>query len=92
MPFPEQTGSDTVCSFWDQNLDSGYGGWAGDGCKLIEDSADSASCQCTHLTNFGILVDTTVTVDTTIGHYIVIGPVVLLLCVIGVLLSSLLTR
>ena len=94
MPYPEQAGGNTVCSFWDQNLDSGYGGWADDGCKLIRDASGSASCECTHLTNFGILVDTAVPVEpeVTIGHYIVIGPVCLLLCVIGVLLGCLLTR
>jgi len=34
----------------------GFGGWSTRGCFLREESDTNATCECSHLTNFGILV------------------------------------
>lgn len=34
----------------------GYGGWSREGCKLVSDINGLSSCECDHLTNFGVLV------------------------------------
>ena len=50
-----KNGSDTECSYWDQALDRGYGAWSTEGCSLVEESYDKATCECNHLTNFAVL-------------------------------------
>ncbi len=87
-----QVGSLTSCSFWDQSIDSGYGGWSSEGCKLVAESADSATCECNHLTNFGILVDSTVLPEKSVGRFMIIGAVILLLCVLFVLVVTLISQ
>ncbi|XP_060579845.1 adhesion G protein-coupled receptor L3-like [Ruditapes philippinarum] len=47
-----------VCVFWDFNaLGPGQkGAWSTDGCSLKEETADNVVCQCSHLTNFAVLM------------------------------------
>lgn len=82
------------CSYWDQSLDFGYGGWSSDGCQLVQETTDEATCHCTHLTNFAILVDTESVQSTekSIGHVTIIGPVVLLVCVLLELIAAFISQ
>ena len=48
-------GTGTECSFWDQARDEGYGAWSTDGCNLVEEDYDKATCRCNHLTHFAII-------------------------------------
>ena len=34
------------------------GGWSSKGCKLIEVANNVAECECNHLTNYALLIDT----------------------------------
>ncbi|XP_033108597.1 adhesion G-protein coupled receptor G2-like [Anneissia japonica] len=54
-----ETNRNTTCVFWDFKLD-GIGGWSTDGCIFVngsDDGSDRQYCECTHLTNFAILMD-----------------------------------
>ena len=53
--------ADRKCVSWDPILSS----WTTDGCSVFIDASDDSTtvCQCTHLTNFGIIFDFTGTVD-----------------------------
>ena len=51
-----ENGTKTECSFWDQSLDSGYGAWSTDGCRLRSESRSEAVCECNHLTQFALVV------------------------------------
>ena len=51
-----ENGTESVCVFWDEGLDEGYGGWSTEGCALISDSELVATCECDHLTSFALLV------------------------------------
>lgn len=51
-----ENGTESVCVFWDEELDEGYGGWSTEGCALISDSELAAICECDHLTSFALLV------------------------------------
>ena len=79
-----------MCSYWDQSLDNYYGGWSSHGCRKISESTNNVLCHCTHLTSFGLLVDTSP--HSSIGHMIILGPLVLLLLAFVVILSYLLSR
>jgi len=46
--------TNTQCSYWDQSLDEGYGGWSTEGCSLVEETREEAVCECNHLGNFAI--------------------------------------
>ncbi|XP_075968244.1 adhesion G-protein coupled receptor G6 [Anarhichas minor] len=47
-----------VCMFWDFSMNSGAGGWNGDGCRTSAESTSNRTvCLCDHLTHFGILMD-----------------------------------
>lgn len=35
------------------------GGWSTDGCQLVLRDNGSVTCECDHLTNFAVLMDTT---------------------------------
>lgn len=48
------------CVYWDFKANSGYGGWSKDGCSLETIDDSRVRCRCTHLTNFGILVVSTI--------------------------------
>lgn len=45
-----------TCVFWDPSLDSGFGNWSSEGCRLVRNEDDKAFCECDHLTTFAILV------------------------------------
>ncbi|KAJ7360286.1 Adhesion G protein-coupled receptor L3 [Desmophyllum pertusum] len=47
-----------VCVYWDYNLNSKGGGWSTDGCWLASRKNGTATCECDHLTNFAVLMDT----------------------------------
>ncbi|XP_067056620.1 adhesion G protein-coupled receptor L3-like isoform X5 [Acropora muricata] len=47
------------CVYWNYSLDSRGGGWSTDGCLLASSDNDTVRCECNHLTNFAVLVDTT---------------------------------
>lgn len=45
-----------LCSFW--NFSEGvYGQWSQEGCNYIKGNGTHVTCQCTHLSNFAILMD-----------------------------------
>lgn len=50
-----QSGRKAECSFWDQSLDSGFGAWSTEGCTLISEDREAATCHCDHLTNFALI-------------------------------------
>ena len=71
----------TKCSFWDATLDEGYGAWSQMGCQLTEENRESATCECSHLTSFTIVVDTSFREDSENGgRYTILGAVVILVC------------
>lgn len=41
------------CVFWDPSTND----WSGDNCELQEYTDDTTTCTCTHLTNFGVIMD-----------------------------------
>ena len=55
-PQAMENGTRTECSFWDQSLDSGYGAWSTEGCRLLSESRTEAVCECDHLTQFALVV------------------------------------
>ena len=55
-PQARENGTRTECSFWDQSLDSGYGAWSTEGCRLLSESRTEAVCECDHLTQFALVV------------------------------------
>ena len=55
-PKAMENGSISICVFWDQALDEGYGGWSGEGCRLAQENELTAVCTCDHLTSFSLLV------------------------------------
>lgn len=82
-----------VCAYWDQTLDERFGAWSYTGCRQISDTNGYIICECTHLTNFVILVDTAYQdTDKHISWGIIVGPLILLLCAIFVIICILITR
>ncbi|PIK53045.1 hypothetical protein BSL78_10059 [Apostichopus japonicus] len=48
----------SLCSFWNFRADGGRGNWSTDGCRLVSAGSDGmVNCECTHLTNFAVLMD-----------------------------------
>ncbi|XP_059822135.1 adhesion G-protein coupled receptor G2-like [Hypanus sabinus] len=45
------------CVFWDFSKNSGRGGWNSDGCRTEQKASNETSCECDHLTHFGVLLD-----------------------------------
>lgn len=85
----------TEASFWDQNIDSGFGAWSTEGCSLVSETLEEARCECNHLTSFAILVDTSVSpisTDTNLSPYTIVGSVLMLLLVLVVLFSYIISR
>ena len=33
------------------------GAWSSEGCTLVEDSTETSTCDCNHLTNFAVLME-----------------------------------
>ena len=44
--------TDAVCVFWDIDEHA----WSDDGCHVVESNATETLCQCSHLTNFAVLM------------------------------------
>ncbi|XP_038058173.1 uncharacterized protein LOC119729609 isoform X2 [Patiria miniata] len=54
----ETEGNRTIeCVFWDFDLSDGVGDWSTAGCLLARETNDTVSCNCSHATNFAILVN-----------------------------------
>lgn len=88
-----QESSGSKCSYWEQSLDDGYGGWSEEGCELIRENGDEVVCECNHLTNFAILSGTAaVEAEASIQRYTIIGATFALLCVLIVLIGVAITR
>ncbi|CAG5872189.1 unnamed protein product [Menidia menidia] len=45
------------CVYWNFNKNNGQGGWDGSGCRVNSTNSDYTTCQCDHLTHFGVLLD-----------------------------------
>ncbi|KAM9728985.1 adhesion G-protein coupled receptor G4 [Menidia menidia] len=45
------------CVYWNFNKNNGQGGWDGNGCRVNSSNSDYTTCQCDHLTHFGVLLD-----------------------------------
>lgn len=45
-----------TCVFWDRALDSGFGNWSTEGCRLHTKASSKAFCECDHLTSFALLM------------------------------------
>ncbi|XP_022088889.1 uncharacterized protein LOC110978300 isoform X3 [Acanthaster planci] len=56
VEFKEES-SDVHCVSWNFELEDGVGDWTTAGCELVEETYDRVKCNCTHATNFAILVD-----------------------------------
>ncbi|XP_067322883.1 adhesion G-protein coupled receptor G2 isoform X1 [Anolis sagrei] len=52
-----QENSTIRCAYWNFNKNDGSGGWAYDGCTVIERRTNETVCSCNHLTSFGVLLD-----------------------------------
>ncbi|CAI9721197.1 adhesion G-protein coupled receptor D1-like [Octopus vulgaris] len=60
-----QNFSGPQCSFWDYNLkNTTGGGWSREGCSLNSTNSTLTICACTHLTNFAILMNPWIDVET----------------------------
>ncbi|XP_055005792.1 adhesion G protein-coupled receptor F5-like [Boleophthalmus pectinirostris] len=44
------------CVFWNFALFNDTGGWDNEGCIVVNDTKDTVTCQCNHLTSFSILM------------------------------------
>ncbi|XP_038051555.1 adhesion G-protein coupled receptor G6-like isoform X1 [Patiria miniata] len=56
IQFKEES-SEVYCVSWDFELEDGVGDWTTDGCALTEVTNKTVACNCSHATNFAILVD-----------------------------------
>ncbi|XP_038044139.1 adhesion G-protein coupled receptor G6-like [Patiria miniata] len=56
IEFKEES-SEVQCVSWDFELEDGVGDWTTDGCALAEVTNKTIVCNCSHATNFAILVD-----------------------------------
>uniref|UniRef100_T1JBA7 G-protein coupled receptors family 2 profile 2 domain-containing protein n=1 Tax=Strigamia maritima TaxID=126957 RepID=T1JBA7_STRMM len=45
------------CTYWDSRLNIGKGDWSTAGCRLRSIEKNRIICECTHLTNFAVLMD-----------------------------------
>lgn len=52
------TESSVKCVYWDYTLNSVGGGWSTKGCRRSRYVDESVTCECDHLTNFAVLLDT----------------------------------
>jgi hypothetical protein len=70
-----ENGSISICVFWNQTLDEGYGGWSEEGCRLVREDELTSVCTCNHLSRFALIVDTlpSMSEDRDIGPYIYVG-------------------
>ncbi|XP_064829807.1 adhesion G-protein coupled receptor G4-like [Oncorhynchus masou masou] len=55
---PKEKNDKVVCVYWDFQKNNGCGGWDSNGCETLPSiSAYQTTCQCYHLTHFGVLLD-----------------------------------
>ncbi|KAJ8020350.1 Adhesion G-protein coupled receptor G4 [Holothuria leucospilota] len=48
----------SVCAFWNFRADGGRGNWSTEGCEFVSITPDGrVLCECTHLTNFAVLMN-----------------------------------
>ena len=52
----ENVRNTSVCVFWDFELRDGVGDWSSDGCNFMGMENDRVVCECTHLTNFAVIM------------------------------------
>ncbi|KAH3824523.1 hypothetical protein DPMN_126360 [Dreissena polymorpha] len=52
MEFAQDVRSAPICSFWNKTIFA----WDTSGCRVLSSKHSSATCRCTHLTNFAILM------------------------------------
>ncbi|XP_052808064.1 adhesion G protein-coupled receptor L4-like [Mya arenaria] len=55
--------SEPACNYWQFGKDNQAGGWSTDGCFVNYSSAIQTVCECTHLTNFAVLMSPFVQAD-----------------------------
>ena len=46
----------SVCVYWDFELRDGVGDWSSNGCNFKGMENDRVVCECTHLTNFAVIM------------------------------------
>ncbi|XP_059150160.1 adhesion G protein-coupled receptor L4-like [Physella acuta] len=84
-----ETYSVPTCGFLDTTVGEG-GVWASTGCHVVEDSATTVVCQCSHLTNFALLMSphrASKELDNSLSIISIIGcsiSMVCLVCTVGV--------
>jgi hypothetical protein len=85
-----------TCKFWDQTLDEGYGQWSSDGCNLTNITETHATCECTHLTSFAVILDVSPKerknprpVDKFLSAISYIGILISIICLVIVIASYL---
>nr|XP_046178718.1 adhesion G-protein coupled receptor G4-like [Oncorhynchus gorbuscha] len=55
---PKEKNDNVECVYWDFQKNNGSGGWDSKGCETLPSiSAYQTTCQCYHLTHFGVLLD-----------------------------------
>ncbi|XP_055743982.1 adhesion G-protein coupled receptor G4-like [Salvelinus fontinalis] len=55
---PKEKNDKVECVYWDFQKNDGSGGWDSSGCETLPTtSAYQTTCQCYHLTHFGVLLD-----------------------------------
>ncbi|XP_036826270.1 adhesion G-protein coupled receptor G4-like [Oncorhynchus mykiss] len=55
---PKEKNEKVECVYWDFQKNNGSGGWDSNGCETLPSiSAYQTTCQCYHLTHFGVLLD-----------------------------------
>ncbi|CAH1248779.1 ADGRG4 [Branchiostoma lanceolatum] len=61
LPIIQNSTNNTVnnirCVFWDFNAEEGVGAWSTSGCDFVGINNDRVVCNCSHLTNFAVLMD-----------------------------------
>lgn len=79
VPLP---GFRAVCSYWQFN-ESLAGQWSDDGCSLVKTNNSHTTCQCDHMTNFAILMDTVGT-KLALEHQITLTAITYLGCIVSI--------
>ena len=51
--FSYSTFSEGSCAFWNPERND----WSSEGCEKIDEGGDFIQCTCSHLTNFGVILD-----------------------------------
>ncbi|XP_064394608.1 hemicentin-1-like isoform X2 [Halichondria panicea] len=92
MPGNETTNA--TCLFWDLTAKDGAGDWSSDGCRLVDIQEERVTCECNHLTHFGVLLAispvTVPNLPLEIISYIGIG--LSLVCIAVILITYLCSR